>query len=103
MFKKVIENFVCEKCGTEVKGNGFTNHCPKCLWGKHVDISPGDRAESCGGLMEPINAETEKGKYMLTHKCVKCFREKRNRVSNNDDFDQVVLIVEKRNKNLLDK
>lgn len=36
-FTRVIEDFICENCGTEVKGNGYTNHCPKCLWSKHVD------------------------------------------------------------------
>ena len=39
-FKRKKENFVCENCGAEVKGDGFTNHCPKCLYSKHVDIFP---------------------------------------------------------------
>lgn len=103
MFKKVKEDFICEKCGAEVKGNGFTNHCPKCLWGKHVDINPGDRAESCKGLMEPIKAEAEKGKYILTHRCTVCFKEKRNRVSDKDDFNKVIEVVQKRNEKFLNK
>ena len=50
-FIKVKEDFVCEHCGAEVKGDGYTNHCPKCLWSKHVDVHPGDRAAECGGMM----------------------------------------------------
>ena len=53
-FTRTIENFTCGICGTEVKGSGYTDHCPKCLWSEHVDIFPGDRKAECGGLMEPI-------------------------------------------------
>ena len=54
-FVRRREDFVCEHCGTKVVGDGYTNHCPKCLWSKHVDIMPGDRAEDCQGLMRPID------------------------------------------------
>ncbi|MFA5023297.1 MAG: RNHCP domain-containing protein, partial [Candidatus Paceibacterota bacterium] len=30
-FKRQIEDFVCEHCGEKVVGNGYTNHCPRCL------------------------------------------------------------------------
>ncbi|MST04461.1 MAG: RNHCP domain-containing protein [Candidatus Pacebacteria bacterium] len=53
-FIKVKEDFVCENCKTEVKGNGYTNHCPVCLYSKHVDVDPGDRLSKCGGLMKPM-------------------------------------------------
>jgi len=55
LFQKKKEDFICEKCGFVNVGDGYTNHCQKCLWSKHVDINPGDRAEKCQGLMEPIN------------------------------------------------
>lgn len=72
-FIKKQEDFVCEKCGTEVKGTGFTNHCPNCLFLKHVDKNiPGDRIESCQGLMEPIEVEFTHGKYSLPHRYQKC-------------------------------
>ncbi|MFA5001144.1 MAG: RNHCP domain-containing protein [Candidatus Paceibacterota bacterium] len=87
-FKRKIEDFVCENCGARVPGNGFTNHCPKCLWSKHVDINPGDRAESCGGLMEPIGMALEKGKYVITQKCLACGRIWRNEASANDEIGQ---------------
>jgi len=87
-FQRKIENFVCEHCGAEVNGTGFTNHCPKCLWSKHVDIYPGDRAEGCKGLMEPVRIELEKGNYVLVQKCQKCSRIWRNEASADDDISQ---------------
>ena len=94
-FKKKKEDFVCEQCGAEVKGNGFTNHCPKCLYSKHVDIFPGDRLETCGGLMKPISAEESGGEWSLIHKCQKCGKEQKNKTSKEDDFNEVVEISTK--------
>jgi rubrerythrin len=91
-FKKKIENFVCENCGFEVKGNGFTNHCPNCLYSKHVDIFPGDREEDCKGLMEPVSAEESGGEWSIIHKCKKCGKIQKNKISPDDDFDKVVEI-----------
>ncbi len=73
MFIRTKENFVCENCGAKVMGNGYTNHCPKCLWSKHVDISPGDREEVCKGLMKPIGVETKGGvPIKIKLQCVAC-------------------------------
>lgn len=94
-FKRVVEDFVCEHCGFEVKGSGYTNHCPKCLWSKHVDVFPGDRFEDCKGLMEPILVEKEKEKYVLTHKCIKCGSTKRNKVEEGDNFEEVIKLSQK--------
>ena len=91
-FKRQIENFICKKCGFEVVGNGFTNHCPKCLYSKHVDIFPGDRQESCGGLMKPVSASENGGEWSLIHKCQKCSKIQKNKISKEDDFDRVVEI-----------
>ena len=87
-FKRQIEDFTCENCGELVVGNGFTNHCPRCLFSKHVDINPGDRAEECGGLMEPIEVGLEKDKYVITQKCLKCGRIWQNEASAGDDIGQ---------------
>lgn len=92
-FIKNKEDFVCEHCGADVEGDGFTNHCPKCLWSKHVDVSPGDRASKCGGMMAPVKLESKKSESVLTHKCEKCGYEKNNKMSRDDDFDQALLIV----------
>lgn len=91
-FKRKIENFVCDKCGTKVKGNGYTNHCPNCLWSKHVDIIPGDRAAQCHGMMEPIILDTEGGEYNIVHYCAKCGHQKRNKVSKDDNFEEILKI-----------
>ncbi|MFH1030492.1 MAG: RNHCP domain-containing protein [bacterium] len=84
-FKKCKEDFICEKCGVKIKGNGYTNHCPCCLWSKHVDINPGDRKALCGGIMKPIKIETKRKDFIIVHKCVKCGYEKRNKASVNDN------------------
>jgi hypothetical protein len=92
-FKKKKENFVCEHCGFEVVGDGYTNHCPMCLWSKHVDVFPGDRAESCEGLMEPIGLELKNGKEVIVHKCVKCKAVRKCKVSKDDSRDEILKIA----------
>lgn len=99
-FKKKKEDFICKKCGQKVSGTGYTNHCPFCLWSKHVDIYPGDRASDCGGMMEPIGVELEKNVYHLILKCKKCGATKRNKVQEEDDFTKVIEIVKKQNSKL---
>ncbi|RJQ30697.1 RNHCP domain-containing protein [Candidatus Parcubacteria bacterium] len=91
-FKRTIEDFTCENCGAEVSGNGYTNHCPKCLWSKHVDIHPGDRLADCGGLMKPAASEVRGGVCHIFHKCVKCGYEKKNRTSPKDNFDEILKV-----------
>jgi hypothetical protein len=89
-FQRNKEDFTCEHCGAIVAGTGYTNHCPKCLYSKHVDVNPGDRAASCGGLMEPIRIEGTTGKFRIIHKCMKCGLEKPNAVSEGDDPEAVI-------------
>lgn len=96
-FQKTVEDFICEHCGFHVSGNGFTNHCAKCLWSKHVDVYPGDRASGCGSMMEPVRVEKEKKGYMLVHHCTSCGYEKPNKVSPEDDFQAVVDLVKRLN------
>ncbi len=98
-FIKNKENFVCEKCGHEVEGNGYTNHCPQCLWSKHVDNSPGDRANTCGGMMEPIRVEKKGKEFVIIHKCMKCGVEKPNKAVREDSFDMLVQISAENSKN----
>lgn len=91
-FQKKIEDFTCEKCGTEVKGSGFTNHCPKCLWSKHLDVNPGDREEKCGGLMTPIGILKKGADYFINHQCQKCGFERRKKLEKNDNFEELLKI-----------
>jgi len=92
-FQRRIEDFVCEKCGTMVKGTGYTDHCPNCLWSKHVDINPGDRNARCKGLMEPMRLEVKRGEYIIHYRCQKCGYKFRVKATPNDNFDQIIALV----------
>ncbi len=95
-FIRKKEDFICQTCGTFVKGNGYTNHCPNCLWSKHVDREiPGDRACLCQGLMEPVSIDFKNGKYSLLHRCIKCGKLSKNKIEENDNFEAVLKLVKK--------
>ena len=94
-FTKKVENFICENCGKSVIGNGYTNHCPFCLYSKHVDINPGDRSCTCGGLMKPIEIQQKNGEFVILHKCIKCGFERKNKVQENDDINKIIEISKK--------
>ena len=86
-FRKFEEDFSCSFCGTVVKGSGYTNHCPNCLWSTHVDKNPGDRAERCGGLMKPLSVVYNRDYHTITHKCLKCGTTKRVKAAPSDNHD----------------
>lgn len=94
-FTKKVENFICENCGKSVIGNGYTNHCPFCLYSKHVDINPGDRSCTCGGLMKPIEIQQKNGEFVILHKCTKCGFERKNKIQENDDINKIIEISKK--------
>jgi hypothetical protein len=89
-FKRNIENFVCDRCEYKVIGDGYTNHCPNCLWSKHVDVNPGDRACDCNGIMKPVNLENSGGVFHIVHECIKCGHTKRNKAVKGDNFSELV-------------
>lgn len=95
-FQRRVEDFTCEHCGRQVAGDGFTNHCPACLWSKHVDRQPGDRAADCGGLMRPVAVESTRDGQVLTHRCERCGHEKRNRAGPADDFAAILEVARRR-------
>lgn len=99
-FNRRTENFVCEHCGTKVIGNGYTNHCPNCLYSKHVDINPGDREADCGGLMEPVSLELKNGDYIITHRCTQCGHIRKNKTSPDDNFEEILKLSKAGLKNL---
>lgn len=88
-FIKRTEDFVCEVCGTKVKGTGYTDHCPSCLFSKHVDVFPGDRKIKCGGLMEPIGATKRKGKWQMLYCCQKCGHKRFNKIAPEDNKEKI--------------
>lgn len=95
-FVKVVENFVCGQCGAAVEGGGYTNHCPRCLWSKHVDVNPGDRAEGCQGMMEPVRLEGSSPEYVIIHRCEACGHERKNIAAPEDNREALIAVAEAR-------
>ena len=100
-FKKNDDGFICANCGLEVQPLGYSsrNHCPRCLCSLHVDIMPGDRQNSCGGILRPVRVlpDPKKG-YVIIHRCDKCGEERRNRAANEapvqpDDVDLLIRLT----------
>ena len=92
-FKMVDEQFTCLNCGVLVKPLKYTarDHCPKCLYSLHVDINPGDRKNSCKGLLEPIGIEkSKKDSYKIIYKCTRCGEIHKNIMANDDDIDEII-------------
>ncbi|MGD9143082.1 MAG: RNHCP domain-containing protein [Dehalococcoidia bacterium] len=90
--------FTCSHCRCEVlplNNGGYRNHCPYCLYSKHVDIKPGDRKSPCGGLMKPIRIQYKSGKQIqIIHRCLRCGIEKVNKIAEDavqpDDIDEII-------------
>ena len=93
-FNMIDENFICEHCGKEVKKAEYTarDHCPYCLYSKHVDINPGDRENTCKGLLKPIGVEKFKDTYKIIYRCEKCNQEHKNIMANDDDMQEIIRI-----------
>lgn len=88
------EPFVCEHCGERVEPlerGSYRNHCPFCLYSKHLDgDGPGDRASQCQGLMEPAGFEFQAKKgWMVAHLCTKCGKRIPNKTAPDDHLEQV--------------
>lgn len=90
----IDETFICENCDKEVPKLGYTarDHCPYCLYSKHLDINPGDRKNSCQGLMKPIGIEKYKKSYKIIYNCNKCHTIHRNIMANDDNFDLIIYL-----------
>lgn len=98
-FTMVDENFKCENCGFEVSKLNYTarDHCPNCLYSKHVDIMPGDRCNTCQGLLKPVGIEKFKDTYKIIYKCLKCGESHKNIVAGDDNMNLIIeLSIEKR-------
>jgi len=82
--------FQCVHCrqpvGAEAFGTDHRNHCPSCLWSKHVDDRPGDRAAECDGAMEPIAVWVKPGgEWSIVHRCRRCAALHANRIAGDDN------------------
>ena len=91
-FNMVDEPFICENCKNEIKPLKYSarDHCNYCLYSKHVDINPGDRANDCKGLLIPIGIEKFKDTYKIIYKCEKCNKIHRNIMAKDDNFDLII-------------
>ncbi|MCB1646758.1 MAG: RNHCP domain-containing protein [Pseudomonadales bacterium] len=83
-------SFRCVNCrqiiSTRVMGTEHRNHCPLCLWSKHVDEHPGDRLAQCQGRMEPISVWVKSNQeWALVHRCSSCSTVKTNRIASDDN------------------
>lgn len=90
----IDEDFICENCGFEVKKLGYTarDHCPNCLYSKHVDINPGDRQNTCKGLLKPVGIEKFKDSFKILYKCEKCKNDHKNIMATDDNMDLIIEI-----------
>jgi len=103
MFIEIDEPFVCEVCGESVKPLGYTcrDHCPKCLCSKHVDKDPGDRLETCNGILQPIGLENNSKKgYIIIYRCNKCGMIRKNKMAKDDNFELLMEVVKKNSFNM---
>ena len=91
-FNMVDDKFICENCNKEVEKLEYSarDHCPFCLYSKHVDINPGDRANDCKGLLVPIEIEKFKNTYKIIYKCQKCGIIHKNIVAKDDNMDLII-------------
>lgn len=93
--------FKCAHCGYIVSserwlsGVNNRNHCPYCLWSRHLDLySAGDRLSACKAAMQPVALTIKRsrnkyrrggGELMLVHQCTECGEFSINRIAADDD------------------
>lgn len=92
------EVFKCRHCrqfiGPVPSGGSQRNHCPYCLYSRHVDDrTPGDRLSTCGASMQPVGSfQRPNGEFVIVHRCLGCGFERFNRIAADDDFDLVLTL-----------
>jgi len=101
--------FICLNCKFQVRSDiAFSgvlnrNHCPFCLWSRHVDHwQAGDRLSACKMPMRPIGLTFKKlknkyglalGELMLIHQCSDCQAISINRIAADDDIQKILEIM----------
>jgi len=94
-------DFQCAHCGHIVScahwlsGVNNRNHCPYCLWSRHLDLyAAGDRLSACKAQMGPLALTSKhsrnkyrcgRGELMLVHLCTDCGEVSLNRIAADDD------------------
>ena len=98
-FNMIDEEFICENCGRKIEKLNYSarDHCNYCLYSKHVDIMPGDRLNTCLGLLKPIGIEKYKNTYKIIYKCEKCHQEHKNIMADDDNFNDIINASKQKN------
>ena len=89
------ESFLCENCWKKISKHptgSARNHCPFCLYSKHLDKEfPWDRKSECHSIMKPTGIDYKKNKgWMIEHTCQKCDKKILNKIAEDDDFLEFV-------------
>lgn len=81
------------------------NHCPYCLWSRHMDLQEaGDRLSACRAPMRPAALTLKQshkkynrfgqGELMLVHLCLECERTSINRIAADDVAEQILRVFD---------
>ncbi|OGO26024.1 MAG: hypothetical protein A2136_02365, partial [Chloroflexi bacterium RBG_16_54_11] len=106
----IVHGFRCRYCQAfvhtipELSGVQNRNHCPYCLWSRHLDLwAAGDRLSACKAGMQPIGLTVKPGrnKYashlagelMLVHLCLECNHVSINRIAADDAPDALMRLL----------
>ena len=109
---EVNKDFKCLHCHFYVSANTFIagvnnrNHCPYCLWSRHMDLfEAGDRLAVCKAEMKPIGLTLKRtrkkygkatyGELMLIHQCSDCEKISINRIAADDNVGLIYEIFRK--------
>lgn len=104
-------DFRCAHCHAPVSsvhllsGVNNRNHCPYCLWSRHLDLfAAGDRLSACKGQMKPIGLTMkhgrnkyrldQRGELMLIHECIECRALSINRIAADDDPEAILAVFQ---------
>ena len=96
-FKKNDSGFVCQNCKSDVPPLKYSSrdHCTNCLCSLHVDVLPGDRANTCKGLLVPIDVQKSSKGFTIVYRCQKCGKIHKNIVARDDNFDTILSVMNK--------
>ena len=102
-------DFRCAHCRSLVSaahmlsGVNNRNHCPYCLWSRHLDLfAAGDRLSACKAPMRPValtmkrrrnKYSTGRGELMLVHICSGCGAPSINRIAADDDPELILTVL----------
>lgn len=109
--RKKNRDFQCIVCQGYVAADDLLagvqnrNHCPHCLWSKHVDWQQaGDRMAVCKRAMRPLALTVKRsnqkyrpagsGELMLVHQCEGCGKVSINRIAADDHPQRILALFE---------